>query len=217
MNKIRNPSDYPILIALLLLAVTAATLAIGDEQLAERLAIYVYYFLVIGVLFRFIELWLPEDTLQRQNIARKRISVFSVYIKQLGSMHIRNTGVMLKNLYVRLKLYLHRAILEMRVSISDFKRQHPPELIIMRIHEIIYLIKHQYLNLRRLHIIYPGKNIALISEISRNIAIYLFVFLIISLIYGMTIDWWFVQRYLYNLIYAILGSLTLYILLRVRF
>jgi len=38
----------------MLIAVTAATLAIGDEKLAERLAIYAYYFLVIGVAIRFL-------------------------------------------------------------------------------------------------------------------------------------------------------------------
>jgi len=201
------PSNYPILISLMLLAITAFTLAIGEQQLAERLAIYAYYFLAIGVFFRFIELVLPEDTL---NQTKKRISIFSVYIKQQGSIYIRNTGIMLKNLYSRLKLYLHRAILEMRVRISDFKKHHPPELI--RAH-----IQRHYLKLQNLHIAKPGKNIEVISDISRNIAIFLSVFLVISLIYGRTIDWWFVKSYLYNLVYAILGCFTLYILLRVRF
>ena len=217
MNKIRNPSSYPILIAFLLLAVTAATLAIGNEQLAEKLAIYVYYFLVMSVAIRFLELSLPEEALQRLNPAKKHISVFSLYIKQHGSMYILNTGIMLKNMYDRLMYYFHRAVLEMMGRISDFKKHHPPESIRAHIQEIGGTLKQQYLKLRRLHIVNPGKNIALISDISRNIAIYLFVFLLISLIYGMTINWWFVNRYLYNLIYAILGSLTLYILLRVRF
>lgn len=208
------PSNYPIYLALVLLATTAVTLAMGDDKRAEDLAIYAYYFLVIGVAIRFLELSLPEDTLQKLNPAMKRISVFSIYIRQHGSMYIRNTMIMLKNLYCRLKVYLHRVLLEMRVSISDLKKQHPPELIYAQNGS---MPKRQYLKLRRPHIVNPGKNIEVISDISRNITIYLSVFLLISLIYGLTIDWWFVKRYLYNLFYAILGGLTLYILLRVRF
>lgn len=211
------PSNYPILIALMLLVATAATLANGDEKLAESLAIYAYYFLVIGVAIRFFELSIPEDTLQRLNPAKKRISLFSSSLKHHGLIFIRNTAIMLKNLYGRLKLYLRRAIFEMKVRISDFKRQHPPELIVVRIREMISAIRRQILKLQRLHIVNPGKNIALISEISMNIAIFLSVFFIFSLIYGITIDWWFVKGYFYNLILTILGCLALYIVLRVRF
>lgn len=318
INNIKNeneggwqPSNYSIYIALVLLAATAVTLSMGDEKLAEKLAIYAYYFMVIGVAIRFFGLLLPEDTLQRFKPARKCNSVFSDSIKHHGSMYIRNTGIMFKNLCGRLKLYLRRAILEisghisdfikrhllesistqnrerfkqkysflqrfhiidpgknisviseifrniaiflsgvlilfliyglvidweyikgyvynlicaiiggfalyiiLRVRISGFKRQHPPELMHAQDANIL---KRQHLDMRRLHIIEPGKNIALISDISRNIAIFLSVFLLISLIYGITIDWWFVKRYLYNLIYAILGCFTVYILLRVRF
>jgi hypothetical protein len=209
-------SNYPISIALLLLAVTATTLAISDEQLAERLAIYAYYFLVIGVAIRFIELWLPEDTLQRLNSAQKQLSIFSVYIKQHGSMYIRNTGILLKKMYGRLKLYLHKAFFEMRVRISDFKKQNPPESIHAHIQESGDMLKRQYLKLQRLHIIDPGKNIAIISDISRNIAIFLSVVLIISLIYGMAIAWGFVNGYVYSLIYGILGCFAFFVILRVR-
>jgi hypothetical protein len=56
------PSNYPIFLALVLLFATAVTLAMGDEPLAEDLAIYAYYLLVIGVSIRFFELALPDDT-----------------------------------------------------------------------------------------------------------------------------------------------------------
>jgi len=59
------PSNYPIFLALVLLLATAVTLAMGDEPLAEDLAIYAYYLLVIGVTIRFFELVLPNDTLQK--------------------------------------------------------------------------------------------------------------------------------------------------------
>lgn len=56
------PSNYPIFFALVLLAATAITLAMGDETLAESLAIYAYYLLVIGVAVRFFELSLSDKT-----------------------------------------------------------------------------------------------------------------------------------------------------------
>lgn len=217
MNKIRNPSNYPFLIALMLLSATAVTLTIGDEKLAESLIIYAYYFLVFGAAFRFFELALPEDTLQRLNPARKHISFFSVYIKQRGSIFIRNMGIILKNLYARLQSHLQRVIFEAKVYISDFKRHHPPEMILLRIREMISDFKRQFLKLRRPHIVKPGKNIVLISDISINVAIFLSVFFIFSLIYGITIDWWFVKGYFYNLILAIFSCLTLYMILRLRF
>ncbi len=192
------PSNYPILIALMLLAVTALTLAIGDDKLAQDLAIYAYYLLVTGVVIRFFELALPKYSLQKHNPPdMKRISLFSNSIKNHGLLFIRNMGIMLKNLYAWLQSRLRRVIFEMKVRISGFKRQ--------------------FLKLRRLHIVNPGKNITLISEISMNIGIFLSVFFIFSLIYGITIDWWFVKGYLNNLIFTILGCFILYIVLRVRF
>ncbi len=167
------PSNYPILIAFMLLLATAATLAIGDEKRAEELAIYAYYLLVIGVAIRFFELALPEGTLQRLSPAKKRI--------------------------------------------SGFIKKHPKEKTGNYIQNIGGMLRQQYLRLQRLHIVKPEKNIAVISEISRNIAIYLSIFFIISLIYGLIIDWWFVRGYLSNLVLFILGFLTLHIFTRVRF
>ncbi|MFZ3383302.1 MAG: hypothetical protein WA144_05200, partial [Candidatus Methanoperedens sp.] len=177
--------------------VTALTLAIGDDKLAQDLAIYAYYLLVTGVVIRFFELALPKYSLQKHNPPdMKRISLFSNSIKNHGLLFIRNMGIMLKNLYAWLQSRLRRVIFEMKVRISGFKRQ--------------------FLKLRRLHIVNPGKNITLISEISMNIGIFLSVFFIFSLIYGITIDWWFVKGYLNNLIFTILGCFILYIVLRVR-
>ena len=65
MNNNWPPSNYPIFLALVLLAATAVTLAMGDEPQAEELAIYAYYFLVIGVGIRFFELALPENSINR--------------------------------------------------------------------------------------------------------------------------------------------------------
>ena len=67
------PSNYPIFLALVLLAATAVTLAMGDEPRAEELAIYAYYLLVIGVTIRFFELALPDNTPQRIGSAKRRV------------------------------------------------------------------------------------------------------------------------------------------------
>ncbi len=66
------PSNYPIFLALVLLAATAVTLAMGDEKRAEELAIYAYYLLVIGVTIRFFELALPENTLVKLGVVKVR-------------------------------------------------------------------------------------------------------------------------------------------------
>jgi len=207
-------SNYPIFIVLMLLVATAATLVIGDEKRAEELAIYAYYFLVIGVLIRFFELALPERTLQKLNQDMKQISGF---IKQHALVVIQKTGLMLKKLYAILQPYLQRSMFEMKMRISVFVKQHPPEKMGEYIQKIGSMLRQQYLRLQRLHISMPEKNTAVISEISRNIAIFLSAFFIISLIYGWMIDWWFVERYLSNLILFILGFLTLHIFTRVRF
>lgn len=64
------PSNYPIFLALILLATTAVTLSMGDESRAESLATYAYYFLVIGIVIRFFELALPDSILQRLGMAK---------------------------------------------------------------------------------------------------------------------------------------------------
>jgi hypothetical protein len=54
-------SNYPILIALLLLITTAVLLELGsNENDANQLAIYAYFLLVAGITIRFFELTLPE-------------------------------------------------------------------------------------------------------------------------------------------------------------
>ncbi len=72
------PSNYPIFLALVLLAATAVTLAMGDEPRAEELAIYAYYLLVIGVAIRFFELALPENTLMRLGVVRERFMGWTI-------------------------------------------------------------------------------------------------------------------------------------------
>lgn len=59
-------SNYPILMAILLLVATAISLGLGSsETYANQLAIYAYFLLVIGVAIRFFELTLPETLIQR--------------------------------------------------------------------------------------------------------------------------------------------------------
>ena len=59
-------SNYPILLALMLLVATAISLGLGStEAYANQLAIYAYFLLVIGVALRFFELTLPETLIKR--------------------------------------------------------------------------------------------------------------------------------------------------------
>lgn len=60
-------SNYPILLALIMLVVTTVILSMGDEQVAEDFAIYTYYFLVFGVGIYFLEFTLPENIKSRLN------------------------------------------------------------------------------------------------------------------------------------------------------
>jgi len=87
------PSNYPIFLALVLLAATAVTLAMGDETRAENLAIYAYYLLVIGVMIRFFELSLPDNTPEKLRSAMVRVSgtVHKLYAwasRSAGNIHI---------------------------------------------------------------------------------------------------------------------------------
>ncbi len=67
-------SNYPILLALILLVATAISLGIGEsEAYANQLAIYAYFLLVIGVAIRFFELVLPERLVQRLKINNSKI------------------------------------------------------------------------------------------------------------------------------------------------
>jgi len=59
------PSNYPLSIAFMLLVAIVVTLSIGDQKSVEDLAIYAYYFLVVGVIIRFFEIALPDGALQK--------------------------------------------------------------------------------------------------------------------------------------------------------
>jgi len=96
MKKIDWPIfNYPILLALFLLLATAIILALGNESLAEQLAIYAYYFLVIGVTIRFLELTVLDSTLHKITLIllqimewekRKRVSNrFDRYLSFIGT------------------------------------------------------------------------------------------------------------------------------------
>ncbi|MEL4304529.1 hypothetical protein [Methanococcoides sp. LMO-2] len=87
------PSNYPIFLALVLLVATAVTLAMGDESRAENLAIYAYYLLVIGVAIRFLEISLPDNTVEKIRSATEwvsgRVHEFSLWIhRSTGNTHL---------------------------------------------------------------------------------------------------------------------------------
>jgi hypothetical protein len=185
-------SNYPIFLALVLLAATALTLAIGDETRAEDLAIYAYYFLVISVVIRFLELSLPEGTLRA---AAMRISLLlkshAPAFKKMAprSQHLNRTK--LEKIYVRITDFLvNAAILVINISRRALSGR-------------IASIKHS---------LYLEQ----ISSISRDVAILLSAFFLISVIYGIILDWWAVRGYLSDLVLIIFSFLALHILLKVR-
>ena len=171
------PSNYPIFLALVLLFATAVTLAMGDEPLAEDLAIYAYYLLVIGVTIRFFELALPDDTPQKIDHIKYRIRVlhgkFSNFINEHIPRNITST-------------------------IPERTLKSVNELILTIISKLNFYIKTSY--------------IVHISDISKNVTIYLSVVFVIMLVYGFIFDWWNVKGYLRELALIIIGFFTLYMI-----
>lgn len=71
--------DWPlsnnfILAAILLLLATAGSLVVATEALANQLARYAYYALVVGVLLRFIEMALEERDIDPWQWVRRRLA-----------------------------------------------------------------------------------------------------------------------------------------------
>ena len=179
------PSNYPIFLALVLLAATAVTLAMGDEKRAEELAIYAYYLLVIGVAIRFFELSLPENTLTRLGVVKVRL---------LGWMHWLVQGIWGINRRIGIKLRL----LEVRIPDLGLPRVRLPE---------VRLPEFKISNVHREGL---KNSIAYVSELSKNITVFLSLALLILLIYGLMIDWWTAKGYFTNFVLVILGLFTVY-------
>lgn len=164
------PSNYPIFLALVLLAATSVTLAMGDEKRAEELAIYAYYLLVIGVAIRFFELSLPKDTLSRLGVVKVRF---------LGWMRWLVLGIWGVSRRIGSKLRLP----EIRI----------PEVKILNVHRTGF-----------------KNGIAFLSDVSKNVTVFLSLALLILLIYGLMIDWSSVEGYFTNFVLVILGVFTMY-------
>lgn len=190
------PSNYPIFLALVLLAATAVTLAMGDESQAEELAIYAYYFLVLGVAIRFFELALPEKSVEKLVTA---YGYTAGWIKRHSFRVYIFVNKIFGNIIVRLKIEIP---FKERINVGRY------------FDEKSYISRLQ----RKIKISFGGINASRymdeISYTTRNIAIFLSVFFLISLVYGMMIDWLYVKKYLYNLVLIIFGFLTLHIITR---
>jgi hypothetical protein len=177
-------SNYPIFLALVLLAATAVTLAMGDETRAEELAIDAYYLLVIGVAIRFFELSLPENTLTRLGMVKVRFLGWMLWLVQrLWAMLIR-IGPQLRSL---------------ERKIPDFgSRINLPEV---RLPEVTISDDHRE-GLKN--------SLAYVSDVAKNVTIFLSLVFLIFLIYGLMIDWWTAKGYFSNLVLYILGFFVLY-------
>ncbi len=187
------PSNYPIFLVLMLLATTAMTLAMGDEPRAENLAIYAYYLLVIGVTIRFFEIALPESTLQRLVLIETQISGW------------------MKRLMREIKV-LTQKVGNLRIPHINIPHINIPYINIPHIKMPRIKIPHT----RRLLNNNLEKESPMIADVSRNIVIFLSFFFIISLIYGLMIDWLAVTGYIYNLVLVVFGFLALHVFTRGR-
>jgi hypothetical protein len=58
---------YPIAVAIFLLILSAITLAQGFEEKANLIAIYAYYFLVIGVILLFIDFLRNKEKYEKED------------------------------------------------------------------------------------------------------------------------------------------------------
>lgn len=171
------PSNYPIFLALVLLFATAVTLAMGDEPLAEDLAIYAYYLLVIGVAIRFFEMVLPDDSPQKINRFKYRVlRLLEKFINWINN-HLPDSVI----------------------STSSNKLLKPKNRFIFKLKSKLDLnIKISYL----IHI----------SDISKDITIYLSVVFVIMLVYGLFFGWWNVRGYLQDLALIIIGFFALHLI-----
>lgn len=215
MNKIQTPSNYPIFIALMLLAYTAATLATGDEKRAEELAIYAYYFLVIGVIIRFLELALPGNILQKfRSSIMYSTDYINRYVMKSINLNMLKLDEIPKWLYIRMP-GLYWVIIETKMRISRYMKHALKPIDVDQ--KIAIILNRPYTKKQRLQRTKLEKKITVISNVSRDVVIFLSVFFIISLIYGLMGNWYFVRGYLSNLVLFILGFLTLYIVTKVGF
>ena len=178
-------SNYPIFISLVLLASTAVTLAMGDEKRAEELAIYAYYLLVIGVVIRFFELSLPENTLTKLGVVKVRF---------LGWMHWLVQTIWDFNRRIVIKLRL----LEVRIPDLGLPRVRLPEV---RLPEV---------KISNVHRAGLKNSIAYVNDLSKNVTVFLSLAFLILLIYGLMIDWWTAKGYFTNFVLVILGFFTVY-------
>lgn len=170
------PSNYPIFLALVLLLATAVTLAMGDETLAEDLAIYAYYLLVIGVTIRFFELVLPNDTPQKIGIYKYKICALLEKFTQMVYENIPDNIISI--------------ILNKTMKLGN-------ELILK------LQIKFNF-NLKTSYIVH-------LSDILKNITIYLSVIFVLMLVYGFIFGWWNIEGYLKELVIIIIGFFSLYV------
>jgi uncharacterized membrane protein len=65
--KLKLDERYPIAVAIFLLILSAITLAQGFEERANRIAIYAYYFLVIGIILLFIDFLRNKEKYEKED------------------------------------------------------------------------------------------------------------------------------------------------------
>ncbi len=104
-------SNYPILMALLLLITTAILLGLGSsENDANQLAIYAYFLLVTGVAIRFFELTLPETLIRKMNEKILHISKNADVLEKNKANKLGYFSDIVKNVFLFLVAFYFIAI-----------------------------------------------------------------------------------------------------------
>lgn len=189
-------SNYPILLALLLIATTAIILAAGDEPHAEEIAIYAYYFLVIGVVIRFFELTLPENTLRKPAVLIIPGKVKAAVIH----LDWKKIFMGIADALIYSAVFIMNAIRVLVRSVSEAGM----------IQKIADILRGLYFRIVLSRYFRTG-TIEHMSKISRNVAISLFIFFLISMIYGSVLNWSAVKGYLSSLLLIIIYFLVIHL------
>jgi len=206
------PSNYPIFFALVLLAATAVTLAMGDETRAEELAIYAYYLLVIGVTIRFFEISLPDDTPERIKSVKFRILKLTGGFTHWMIKHTSNTASIIVCKIEPLRRFIQGLEFKSRIS-SMITKSHLMRISIKpNIQKPTYK-PHIKPYMDRLAKMWVNRNTLMyIHEISKDVSLYLFLIFLLLSAYGSIFGWWIIRGYIDNLALVLIGSFAVYLL-----
>lgn len=140
---------------------------------------------MIGVAIRFFELSLPENTLMRLGVVKVRFLGWMRWLVHRIWDIGRRMGSKLR-------------LLDVRIPDFGLPRVRLPEI---RLPEVKISNDHRE-GLKN--------SIAYVSDLSKNVTVFLSLAFLILLMYGLMIDWWTAKGYFTNFVLVILGFFTMY-------